>query len=175
MMGSAPGEGVPEMKGLRRLALLVEYEGTRYHGFQYQENASSVQGELEAALYRFSGESTRIGAAGRTDSGVHAVGQVVAFDTWLGHPTKVFVQALNHYSPEDICVRDAVDVTLDFDPRRWAVSREYCYRIVNSGASSPLLRRFVHAVKPHLDLNDMQKAAGIVEGERDFAPLFRPH
>ncbi|MBI2856606.1 MAG: tRNA pseudouridine(38-40) synthase TruA [Chloroflexi bacterium] len=174
MMGGMPGDDVPEMRGLRRLALMVEYEGTRYHGFQYQKNAPSVQEELEAALYRFTGEWRRIKAAGRTDAGVHATGQVVAFDTWSWHPTKVVIQALNHYLPEDISVQDAREVGLDFDPRRWAVSREYSYRIMSNRAPSPLLRRFVHTVRKSLDLGAIQEATRLVEGERDFAPFSGP-
>lgn len=159
------------MEEIRRLALLVEYEGTRYHGFQYQEGVSSVQGELEEALYRLTGERRRIKGAGRTDAGVHARGQVVAFDTWATYSPAVFANALNHYLPEDISVREAREVPLDFDPRRWAFSREYRYQILNSAAPSPLLRGFVHLVRRPLDLMAMQEAAQLLEGERDFAPF----
>ena len=122
MEEAAPGQ-------LRRLALLVEYEGTRYHGFQSQRNASSVQDALEEALSRLTGERTRIRGAGRTDAGVHAQGQVVAFDTSAPYSPSVFLKALNRHLPDDVSVRNAGEVSPDFDPRRWAVRREYRYRI----------------------------------------------
>jgi tRNA pseudouridine38-40 synthase len=164
----------PAPEELRRLALLVEYEGTAYHGFQSQSNAASVQATLEEALHSLTGEQRRIQGAGRTDAGVHAEGQVVAFDTWAPYDPGVFVQGLNHYLPEDVSVKEAREVSLDFDPRRWAVSREYRYQILNSATSSPLLRRHAHLVRKPLDTAAMQEAARFLEGERDFAPFSGP-
>ena len=159
---------------LRRLALLVEYEGTRYHGFQSQKNAASVQDALEGALFRLTGERRRIRGAGRTDAGVHAQGQVVSFDTSASYSPDVFVNAMNRYLPDDISVRDAREVSVDFDPRRWAVSREYRYRILNAETPSPMLRRFVHLVRKPLDAEAMRTAAALLEGERDMAPFSGP-
>ena len=105
-----------------RLALTVEYEGTNYHGFQYQVNAPTIQEELEKAIARFTGHHARVRGAGRTDAGVHALGQVVAFDTQSDHEPDVFVRALNHYLPEDIAVKAAYKVAANFDPRRAAWS-----------------------------------------------------
>ncbi len=159
---------------LRRLALLVEYEGTLYHGFQSQKNAASVQDALEEALFRLTGERTRIRGAGRTDAGVHAQGQVAAFDTGTLYSPDVFLKAMNHHLPDDVSVRDASEVSPDFDPRRWAVSREYRYLILNSETPSPMLRRFAHLVKRPLDAGAMHRAASILEGERDLAPFSGP-
>ena len=167
MEEAAPGQ-------LRRLALLVEYDGTRYHGFQSQKNADSVQDSLEAALFRLTGEGRRIRGAGRTDAGVHAQGQVVSFDTNAPYSPEVFLKAMNHYLPEDISVQGAMEVSQDFDPRRWAVSREYHYRILNSETPSPILRRFTHLVRRPLDAVAMQSAASFLEGDRDFAPFSGP-
>ena len=174
MSDTAMKKDFPEMETIRRLALMVEYEGTRYHGFQYQKNSPSVQGELEEALYSLTGERRRINGAGRTDAGVHALGQVVAFDTWASYPPEVFTQALNSYLPEDISVRESLEVPLDFDPRRGALSREYRYQILNNATPSPLLRGFTHLVRRPLDSDAMDEAARLLEGERDFAPFSGP-
>ena len=103
-----------------RLALVVEYEGTGYSGFQYQTNAPSIQEELEKAIAQLTGEELRVTGAGRTDAGVHARGQVVSFETDADHPPETFVRALNHYLPEEIAVRPAYRTGDDFDPRRKA-------------------------------------------------------
>ena len=159
---------------LRRLALLVEYEGTRYHGFQSQLNAESVQDALEEALFRLIGDRMRIKGAGRTDAGVHALGQVVSFDTRAPYSPEVFVKAMDRYLPDDISIRDATEVASGFDPRRWAVSREYRYTVVESDTPSPMLRRFAHRVRTRLDVAAMQSAALLLEGERDLAPFSGP-
>ena len=163
-MGSAP-------EGLRRLAMLVEYDGGAYHGFQAQRNARSIQETLEEVIHSLTGERLRVKGAGRTDAGVHAEGQVVAFDTRSPHAEGVFLQALNHYLPHDISIREVVEVSQDFDPRRWAASREYRYKILNRATPSPLLRGFVHHVRQPLDTDAMHAAAQLLEGERDFAPF----
>ena len=155
----------------RRLAMLVEYDGRAFHGFQAQRNASSVQGTLEEAIRRLTGERARVRGAGRTDAGVHALGQVVAFDTRSSHAPDVFLQALNHHLTDDVAVREVREVSPDFDPRRWAVGREYRYRILNSAAPSPLLRGLVHHVRQPLDTDAMDRAASLLEGEIDFAPF----
>ena len=152
-----------------RLALTVEYEGTSYHGFQHQANAKSIQEELEKAIARFTGETVRVKAAGRTDSGVHARGQVVAFDTADGHSAETFVRALNYYLPADIAVKRASPVPAAFDPRRHALSRVYRYTILNSATRSPLLRRTALQVEAPLDVAAMSSAAHLFVGRRDFA------
>ncbi len=155
----------------RRLAMLVEYDGRAFHGFQAQRNARSVQSTLEDAVQRLTGEAARVRGAGRTDAGVHALGQVAAFDTRSSHAPDVFRQALNHHLPDDVAVREVVEVGPDFDPRRRAVSREYRYRILSSPAPSPVLRGLVHHVRQPLDAEVMDRAASLLEGEMDFAPF----
>ena len=155
----------------RRLAMLVEYDGRAFHGFQAQRNACSVQAALEEAIRRLTGENPRVRGAGRTDAGVHALGQVVAFDTGSSHSPDVFRQALNHHLPNDVAILEVADVSCEFDPRRWAVGREYRYRVLNSPAPSPLLRGLVHHVRQPLDAEAMDRAASLLEGERDFAPF----
>lgn len=157
-----------------RLALTIEYEGTRYHGFQYQVNAPTIQEELEQAIERLTGESVRVKGAGRTDAGVHAEAQVVAFDTGSTHSTKTFVGALNHYLPDDIAVKAAHIVKPDFDPRRHARSRTYRYSILNSKTPSPLARRFACQVREPLNVERMRSAAGLFVGEHDFRQFAAP-
>ena len=157
-----------------RLALTIEYEGTRYHGFQYQVNAPSIQDEIERAIERLTGERARIKGAGRTDAGVHAEGQVAAFDTDSGHSPETFVNALNHYLPPDVAVRAAHIVRQDFDPRRDARSRTYRYSILNSRTPSPLTRRFACLIRHALDVERMAEAAGLFVGTHDFRRFAAP-
>lgn len=151
-----------------RLALIIEYEGTRYRGFQYQANAPTIQGELERAIHRFTGECARVKAAGRTDAGVHASGQVIAFDTAAAHSTSTAIGALNYHLPDDIAVKAAFRVGDDFDPRRSARRRTYRYRILNCATPSPLARRFVCHIRRPLDARRMQTAAEMFIGAHDF-------
>ena len=157
-----------------RLALTIEYEGTRYHGFQYQVNAPSIQSELERAIELLTGEWTRIKGAGRTDAGVHAEAQVVAFDTASRHSPATFLSALNHYLPPDIAVKAAYAVRSDFDPRREARSRAYRYSILNGATPSPLRRRFACHIRHALDVERMREAAGLFIGEHDFRRFAAP-
>ncbi len=149
----------------------MEYDGSRYHGSQYQDNALTIQGETEIALKKLTGEDIRIAAASRTDAGVHAKGQVVSFKTNSSFPLETWVNALNFYLPPDIAVRAAYEVDTGFDVRHDALSREYRYTILNRPTRSPLMRRFVHSVPQALDLGAMTRACGVLIGEHDFAPF----
>jgi tRNA pseudouridine38-40 synthase len=153
----------------RRLALVLEYDGRRYGGSQYQKNAASIQGELEAALNKLTGENLRTAFAGRTDAGVHARGQVASFVTGSRHAPEVFVRGLNRWLPADIAVQRALEVPLDFDVRRRARSREYRYLVLNSPLPSPLLMAFAWQVAEQLDVEAMREAASSLVGRHDFA------
>lgn len=157
-----------------RLALTIEYEGTRYHGFQSQASAPTIQGELERAIRQLTGERIRVQAAGRTDAGVHALAQVVAFDTTAAHPPHTFVRALNHHLPADIAVKSARVAPADFDPRRHARRRAYRYRILNAPTRSPLARRFACHIPQPLDVPHMQTAAVLFLGAHDFTRFAPP-
>ena len=158
----------------RRLALVLEYAGGRYGGSQYQKNAPSIQGELEAALNKLTGENLRTAFASRTDAGVHARGQVASFLTAFRHQPEVFVRGLNHWLPDDIAVQRALEVPLDFDVRRRAHSREYRYLLLNSPARSPLLRGFTWQVAGRLAVEVMREAASLLVGRHDFASFAGP-
>ena len=155
----------------KKIALIVEYEGTIYHGFQVQKAVPTIQGELERALRKITGERIRISCASRTDQGVHAKGQVVAFRTGSTLPPQTLLRALNHYLPEDIAIRQAFRVNDDFDVRRGALSREYCYYLLNSATPSPLLRRSAYFMPRPLDVEAMNKACHALLGTHDFAPF----
>ena len=152
-----------------RIALLLEYDGAAYGGSQRQVNAPSIQAALEEAIARLTGEQPRTAFAGRTDAGVHALGQVAAFDTARTYPVDVWRRALNAYMPQDIAVRAVAEVGTDFDPRRHARSRTYRYRIWNAPVRSPLWRSRAWHVRERLNLEWMQQAAAALEGEHDFA------
>jgi len=157
----------------RRLALVLEYDGLRFAGSQVQKRGPTVQGELEAALRKLTGEHLRVAFAGRTDAGVHARGQVAAFTTPSALETDVFVRGLNASLPEDVAIRRAVEVPPGFDPRRQAAGRTYRYVIYNAPVRSPLHRGRAWHVAGPLDLAAMREAAAGLIGERDFAAFSR--
>jgi tRNA pseudouridine38-40 synthase len=154
---------------LSKFILLIEYDGTQYHGFQWQAGLPTIQSELEQAIRRFCGQSSRVMAASRTDAGVHAKGQVVGFWAKSTLDTKTLVRAMNYYLPEDIAVRAAYRASDDFNARRDALSREYRYYILNSDTRSPLSRRFALFVPKVLDIEAMNEACELMRGEHDFA------
>ena len=152
-----------------RFKLTVEYDGTDYHGWQIQPNGRTVQQTLEDAVARFSGETVRVAAAGRTDAGVHASGQVVSFTLQAPRPPEVVQRALNALTPRDISITAVEEVPADFDPRRAARSRLYVYRIWNARWPSPFWRRYAWHVPRPLDVEAMRAAAATLIGEHDFS------
>lgn len=151
-----------------RIALIVEYDGTGYRGFQAQATGPTVQGELEQALQALLGKYVKTHGAGRTDRGAHAWGQVVAFTADAGYPPGMYPRALNVALPPDIRVTAAAAVGLDFDPRRHARRRLYRYLVLNQPEPSALWGRFAHHVRSELDVPAMGRAAGAFRGVRDY-------
>ncbi len=152
----------------RRIALVLEYDGTEYRGFQRQTRSRTIQGELERALEGLTGAATRTQGAGRTDAGAHAKGQVAAFTTTAPYPQETFQRALNATLPFDIRVRAAREVDLRFDPRRHALSRVYRYLILPRATPSVFWRRYVHQAPEGLDIELMDRAARMLVGCHDF-------
>jgi tRNA pseudouridine38-40 synthase len=152
-----------------KIVLVVEYDGRNYYGFQWQANLPTIQAELERAIQRLTGESSRVIAASRTDTGVHARGQVVSFRTKSAVSPQTFVEALNYYLPKDIAVKGACKVNTNFNVRRDAVNREYDYYILNSSTRSPLCKGFAYFVPKKLNIKAMNKTCKFLEGEHDFA------
>ncbi len=147
----------------------MEYDGTNYYGFQLQANLPTIQGEIETALGKRTGKMSRVMSASRTDTGVHAKGQVVSFQTESPLPSSTFIHGLNHYLPGDIAVKDACSVSDSFNVRRQALSREYNYYILNSLTRSPIWRNFTYLVAQPLDIKVMNQACQVLIGEHDFA------
>ena len=160
---------------LRRIALWIEYQGTRYCGFQLQLNQPTIQGALEDSLARFTGERIRVRGASRTDSGAHALGQVVDFLTASRHAAERFPPALNYFLPEDVRVRRARLVPMEFHSRRSACSRVYQYRILGREEPTALLRNTQLWVREALDTRRMAEAASAVVGTHDFRVIASGH
>ena len=152
-----------------KIVLIMEYDGTHYYGFQLQANLPTIQGEIEKALWKLTGENSRVMAASRTDTGVHAKEQVASFGTKSSLPSPVFIKGLNYYLPKDIALIAAFRVSDSFNVRRSAISREYNYNILNSQSRSPISRGFSYHVTGHLDIEAMNQACQILIGEHDFA------
>jgi tRNA pseudouridine38-40 synthase len=151
------------------IVLIIEYNGTEYHGSQLQKGLKTVQGELEKAIKKLTGERIRIKTASRTDAGVHARGQVVTFLTRSTLPLKSYIDGLNFHLPQDIAVKAAYRTKGPFDVRRRAVSREYKYYILNSRARSPMRQGFTHRINGPLDTAAMDRACRSLIGRHDFA------
>jgi tRNA pseudouridine38-40 synthase len=150
------------------MVLVLEYEGTNYCGFQYQTNVPTVQNEIEKALFKLTGEIMRIVAASRTDTGVHARGQVLSFRTVSSLRPETYIKGLNYYLPPDIAVKESYQVKDGFHVQRDAISREYSYWILNSPTRSPLCRNYTCQVGRELDLEAMNQAGQTLIGEHDL-------
>jgi tRNA pseudouridine38-40 synthase len=152
----------------RNIRLLLEYDGTGYHGWQRQLDAATIQGVLEAAVARLTQAPVAIIGSGRTDAGVHARGQVANFRTHSAIPLKAFHQGLNSLLPKDIAVLEATEAPPEFHARKSARAKTYEYRILNRPNRSPLARHYAWWIAPPLDLSAMAGAAAVLPGEHDF-------
>jgi tRNA pseudouridine38-40 synthase len=158
-----------------KLALLVEYDGSGYHGFQRQspEREPTVQGVLEAAVARISQQSAVVVGAGRTDSGVHASGQVAHVRVESRLSAEDWRRALNAVLPGDVAVRKVAQVADDFHARSSALSRSYRYTVLQDRWPSPLRERYVYRVSEPLDAATMDQACAALVGEHDFRAFGR--
>lgn len=154
---------------MRSIKLTVAYDGTDFAGFQIQPNVDTIQGELETALPRVLGETVRIIGAGRTDSGVHALGQVVSFKTSATIPTSRLPAALNTVLPRDIAVLRAEEVAAGFSARHSATDKLYRYLICVGDTLSPFIRNYCWYLPRRLEVRSMQLAAKMLEGHHDFS------
>jgi len=148
--------------------VVVEYDGTLFSGLQFQPEERTVAGELQRALRLLFAEPVAISAAGRTDAGVHAAGQVISFKSGRTFPIGRLALALNANLPADVTVRDAAIVDEGFSARFDATARVYEYRILNRAVPSALTRRYAHHVYHRLDLDRMRIAARDLIGQHDF-------
>ncbi|MCD7826243.1 MAG: tRNA pseudouridine(38-40) synthase TruA [Clostridiaceae bacterium] len=154
---------------MKRIMLVVAYDGTNYHGWQLQPNAVTIEGVLNQALQQLTGETIQVTGASRTDAGVHALGNVAVFDTESKIPAEKFSYALNQRLPEDVVIQKSFAVRPDFHPRHCDCQKTYEYTILNRTFPLPEYRNTAHFYYGALDLDAMQKAAQAFQGEHDFA------
>ncbi len=152
-----------------RYVLLISYDGTAYGGWQIQNNSVTVQEKLTDALEEVLGYRVNITASGRTDSGVHAAAQVCHFDAQTTIPPERFADALNPRLPQDISVLKSCAAPDGFDASRSAKRKTYCYRVYLSERRNPMKDRYSAQVKFGIDMQRLERACNIFEGEHDFA------
>jgi tRNA pseudouridine38-40 synthase len=153
---------------MRRIKILVSYDGTDYHGWQVQPGLPTIQGVLEQVIAQIEGRSVQVAGSGRTDAGVHAIGQVAAFSIENPIPVDNLRRAVNRLLPRDIRVLSAEEAVLDFHPRFQAKRKTYEYRIFRGEICSPFERRYVCHHPYPLATEEMMAAAPLLGGEHDF-------
>ena len=153
---------------MKRIRLVVAYDGTQYHGWQIQPGAVTIESVLNEALTQLMREPIQVIGASRTDSGVHARGNVAVFDTESQMPPDKICMALNQRLPEDIRVQVSEEVPSDWHPRKCTCIKTYEYRILNRRINMPMERLYSHFCYYKLDVDRMQAAANMLEGEHDF-------
>ncbi|MFO7783387.1 MAG: tRNA pseudouridine(38-40) synthase TruA [Thermodesulfobacteriota bacterium] len=152
----------------RKIKLVLAYDGTRYHGWQFQKNGLSIQAVLEEKISVMTREQVKVIGSGRTDAGVHALGQVCHFETGARLEPDEFLKGLNSLLPADILVRRAEDVSPAFHARYSAKSKVYEYRILNRPEPDVFLRHYVWHISRPLDLKALARCLPLVQGEHDF-------
>lgn len=154
---------------MRNFRIILQYEGSRYQGWQKQESTeNTIQGKLEQLLSKMAGTKVEVQGSGRTDAGVHALGQVANFHVDTDKTPEQIMEYMNFYLPEDIAVVAIKEVAERFHSRLNAKGKTYCYRVINSGIPHVFDRRYVHVVETPLDIPAMQKAAQYFLGTHDF-------
>ena len=153
---------------MRRIMLKVAYDGTGFHGWQLQPGVRTVEGELNKALSEWTGNDICVIGASRTDTGVHALGNLAVFDLDLTIPTDRIAYALNTKLPADVKIQQAIEVEPDFHPRHCASRKTYEYHIYAAQFPMPLASRFAYYTYLNPDIGLMQQAAAYLIGEHDF-------
>lgn len=159
---------------MARYQVTLAYDGSGFTGSQRQANSRTVQGEFEKALRKLGWSGESVIMAGRTDTGVHATGQVAAFDFEWAHPAEKLLKALNADLPLDLAVKSLYPASEDFHPRFDAVLRKYRYRLLCEPIRDPLREKFAWRVWPSLNGNTLKQNAGIFLGTHDFAAFGSP-
>jgi len=153
---------------MKRIMLTVAYDGTNYHGWQYQNNGKTIEGELNKALSSLLQKNIEVIGASRTDAGVHAMCNAAVFDTNAGIPAEKYSYALNQMLPDDIRIRKSQEVPIDFHPRKTDTVKTYEYRIDCEEFADPLKTRYAYFTYVPLDASKMQEAALHLIGTHDF-------
>ncbi len=162
---------------MARYQVILAYDGTEFQGFQRQarsKNSRTVQAEVEAALHNVGWEGEKILAAGRTDAGVHAGGQVIAFDLDWSHQDEDLLAALNAHLPFDVAVTKVCQAEPEFHPRYDALARHYRYRIYCQPLRDPLRERYAWRIWPAVDMERIMTAAALLPGTHDFGAFGTP-
>jgi tRNA pseudouridine38-40 synthase len=154
---------------MRNIRLIIQYDGTNYHGWQIQPNGITIQEVLQEHIQKITGETSSVIGAGRTDAGVHAIGQVVSFQTSSHLSPEIIKKALNATLPSDIRVIGAAEAEESFNPRFDAKSKSYVYIIANSRYVSPFLYRYAWRIPYELDIAAMRSALQYLKGTHDFS------
>jgi tRNA pseudouridine38-40 synthase len=160
---------------MRNIKLIVEYDGTAYCGWQRQENGLSIQQLLEESIGRMTGESIRVIGSGRTDAGVHAIGQVAHFHTASLHGERTFLMGINSLLPADIVVREVLEVDPSFHARYSVKSKVYLYRICNRPVRPALERHYAWFVWEPLSLSKIEGVLDLFRGRHDFSSFCSTH
>lgn len=153
---------------MRRILLTIAYDGTDFHGFQLQEAVRTVEGEIAHAIRAITGETPEIIGASRTDTGVHAYGNLATFDTDTAIPAERFTYALNTALADDVRIVSSREVAPDFHPRATGWTKTYEYRILNTEWADPVRRRYTCHYRSELDVKAMDEAARFLCGTHDF-------
>lgn len=153
---------------MKRYRLIVAYDGTNYSGWQLQDNAPTIEGELNQALEKLFQQEIQVTGASRTDAGVHACGNVAVFDADTSIPGDRIKYALNPLLPEDIRIMASEQVADDFHPRFCDTEKTYEYRILNTKDPLPMMRFYTYWYSRPLDVEKMKEAASYIPGEKDF-------
>lgn len=154
---------------MKKIKLFLEYDGTAYQGWQIQKKGPTIQGIIEDRILKITGEHVRLTGAGRTDAGVHALGQVAVYETDSELPAATIMRALNAKLPRDIRILNSEDIESTFNPRYRALRKSYFYIISKNTKQSAFLYRYVWDIKTELNLDAMKEAASVILGEHDFS------
>lgn len=158
----------PDAEMERNLKLIIEYEGTRYHGWQRQGDLPTIQKTIEEVIFTITREPSSVSSSGRTDAGVHALGQVANFTTHSKIPAVNLLRGMNSLLPEDIRIKDIAEAPPEFHARFSARSKTYIYNIDNGPVPSVFFRNYAWHIHEELDLEKMNMAAEFLKGEHDF-------
>jgi len=153
---------------MKNIKLIIEYDGTKYNGWQTQKNGNGIQDLITNAIHQVTGEEIKLNGSGRTDAGVHAIGQTANFKTECSIPVNKFPEAINKYLPKDIVIKEATTVPNDFHARYSVKGKKYMYIVNNSKYRSGLNYNHEYHFNNELDYKSMKKAAEYFEGTYDF-------
>lgn len=155
-------------KLMKRVLLTIQYDGTNYCGWQKQPEVKTIQGEIERAFFDITGQKIELFGSGRTDAGVHALGQTAHFDLNVPIPVEKLPQILNARLPQDIAILSAKEVAEDFHARFSIKKKGYLYKILNTEEKNPFVANYYGFVKKPLDIDKMKQCANLLVGTHDF-------